>query len=254
MPAIEIETLLILFLAGTGAGFVDAIAGGGGLIALPVLLSVGLPPQLALGTNKFQGTFGTLSSSWNFIQKGQVDIGQAVLGISYTAVGAAAGTWTVQQIDPGFLNHLVAVLLLLVLLYTLFSPNLGTKDQHPKISRHAFYLIFGLGLGYYDGFFGPGAGSFWMAAYCMFQGMHLTRSAGNTRVMNFTSNIVSLCVFILGGNVYFEAGAVMAVGQFIGARLGSSLAIRKGAGFIRPFFLAVVGATIVRLAYVTYFA
>lgn len=246
------EMIVFLFGAGLAAGFVDSIAGGGGLIALPALLSTGLPPQIALGTNKFQGSFGTLSASYNYIQKGQASLKGAFIGIGCTFIGAAAGAWTVQRLDPGFLRHLVPIMLLLVLIYTLFSGNLGVEEQKPRMNPRAFYLIFGLGLGFYDGFFGPGTGSFWMAGLCAFQGFSMTRSAGCTRIMNFTSNIVSLILFIIGGNVLYSAGICMAIGQFIGARIGSSLAIQKGARFIRPVFLVVVAVTIGRLVYLNY--
>ncbi|WP_373500691.1 TSUP family transporter [Desulfococcus sp.] len=248
------EIAALLFITGLSAGFVDAIAGGGGLIALPVLLSIGLPPQIALGTNKLQGTFGTLASSYQFFRKGQVDFREAMPGILYTFVGAAAGTTLVQNISPSFLGYMVPVLLVGVFVYTLFSKSLGYERRPPKMASRVFYTVFGLALGFYDGFFGPGAGSFWMAAFCVFLGFDLTRSAGFTRAMNFTSNLVSLAVFILGGNVLYSVGLLMAAGQFIGGRLGANLAMKKGAGFIRLVFLTVVAATVARLVYVTYLA
>ena len=248
------EMAALLFATGLGAGFVDAIAGGGGLIALPVLLSTGLPPQIALGTNKLQGTFGTLSATVQFFRKGQIDLREALPGILYTLVGAAAGTAVVQRIDPAFLGYLVPVLLAGVFVYTLAAGGLGNERRPPRIPERAFYPLFGLGLGFYDGFFGPGTGSFWMAAFCVFLGFDLTRSAGFTRAMNFTSNVVSLAVFLLGGNVLFSLGLLMAAGQFIGAHLGSNLAMKRGAAFIRPIFMTVVAATVARLLYLTYLA
>lgn len=250
---ITAEIATLLFVAGLSAGFVDAIAGGGGLIALPVLLSIGLPPHLALGTNKLQGTFGTLSSSYNFFRKGQVDFREALPGILFTFTGAAMGTGVVQHLNPSFLGRLVPILLVGVLVYTFFSRGMGYGQRPPKMASLTFYLVFGLGLGFYDGFFGPGTGSFWMAGFCVFLGFDMTRSAGFTRAMNFTSNIVSLSVFIMGGNVLFSVGLIMAAGQFIGARAGSSLAIKNGAKFIRPVFMAVVAVTVVRLIYLNYF-
>jgi uncharacterized protein len=242
----------ILFAAGLCAGFVDAIAGGGGLIALPVLLAVGLPPAVALGTNKLQGSFGTLSAAANFISKGLVDIRQCWTGMGFTLCGAVVGAVIIQNMDPGFIRHLIPVLLLGVFFYTLFSKVLGLKPGTPKMGRPLFFALFGLGLGFYDGFFGPGTGSFWTGALLIFLGLDMTGAVGTTRVMNFVSNIVALTVFIIAGNVLWSAGLVMAAGQVIGARAGSSLAIRRGAAFIRPFFLTVVFLTIVRLIYVNY--
>ncbi|HKL01169.1 MAG TPA: TSUP family transporter [Desulfotignum sp.] len=249
---LTLVSFVILFATGLCAGFVDAIAGGGGLIALPVLLAIGLPPATALGTNKLQGSFGTLSSAVNFIAKGLVDIRQCLAGMAFTLCGAVLGAVIIQRMDPGFIRHLIPVLLLVVFFYTLFSRTLGLKPGSPKMGRHLFFVLFGLGLGFYDGFFGPGTGSFWTGALLIFLGLDMTGAVGTTRVMNFVSNIVALAVFIMGGSVLWSAGLVMAGGQVIGARAGSSLAIKRGAGFIRPFFLTMVFLTIVRLIYVNY--
>jgi len=246
-------TYLILFVTGLVAGFVDSIAGGGGLIALPVLFSVGLPPQIALGTNKLQGSFGTLSASYNYIRKGVVKLDENISGIIFTLIGAILGAWAIQQMQAGFIERLVPVLLLFVFFYTLFTKDLGQVSQAPKIPRQLFYLLFGLGLGFYDGFFGPGTGSFWTAALLILLGLDMKKASGITRIMNFTSNIVALSMFIIGGNVLYSVGFCMAAGQVIGARAGSSLAIRKGAKFIRPVFLTIVFLTIVRLVWQTYF-
>lgn len=245
-------TLVMLFVTSLCAGFVDSIAGGGGLISLPVLLFAGLPPQIALGTNKLQSSFGAFSSAYNYIRKGSIQLKGSLNGICFTLLGAIAGAWTIQQMDALFLKHLVPVMLLLVFFYTLFSPDLGKTDTQAKISRHLFFMIFGLGLGFYDGFFGPGTGSFWTGTLMIILGMNMTRAVGMTKIMNFTSNIVALSVFIMGNNVFYSIGLLMAVGQIIGARIGSNLAIEKGTSFIRPIFLTVVFITIVRLVVVNY--
>ncbi|MCP4023822.1 MAG: TSUP family transporter [Desulfobacteraceae bacterium] len=252
LPDLGVQSFILLFFTGLCAGFVDSIAGGGGLIALPVLFSIGLPPQIALGTNKLQGSFGTLSASYNYIKKGAVKFDESVSGMVYTLIGAILGAWAVQQIAAGFLKQLVPVLLLIVFFYTLFSKNLGNETTKAKMPHHLFYLLFGLGLGFYDGFFGPGTGSFWTGAMLIFLGLDMTKAAGTTRIMNFTSNIVALSVFIIGNNVLYSAGFSMAAGQIIGARIGSGLAIKNGVKFIRPIFLIVVFLTIVRLAYVNF--
>ncbi len=246
------EMFLFLFLIGFCAGFVDSIAGGGGLIALPALLSVGLPVHLALGTNKLQSSFGSFSAAYNYVQRGEVRLGECGPGILFTLVGAMIGAWAIQQLDAIFVRHLIPILLTVVLFYTLFSRKLGYEERDPKMGRSLFFLIFGMGLGFYDGFFGPGTGSFWAAAFLILLGFNMTKAAGSTKVMNFTSNIVSLCVFAWGDKIVYSVGISMAIGQTIGARMGSSLAIRKGAGFIRPVFMAIVFLTIVRLVYVNY--
>lgn len=251
-PAVSPELLVLLFLAGGLAGFVDSVAGGGGLIALPALLSAGLPPHLALGTNKFQGSFGTFSAAIRYIRGGQAALKPALPGIGFTLVGAMMGTMAVQRLDPVFLRWLAPVLLLLVLLLALRSPRFGQDDRPPRLSSLAFHLLFGSGLGFYDGFFGPGTGAFWTAGYCVLMGHALPKAAGYTRIMNFTSNIVSLSLFIRGGQVLYAMGIAMAVGQFIGARAGAGMAIQRGARFIRPVFLGVVALTVARLVYANF--
>ena len=246
-------TFILLFGTGFAAGFVDSIAGGGGLVSLPVLLSIGLPPQLALGTNKLQGSCGALSSVINYTRKGVVNPRQCLTGIFFTFMGAALGAILIQHIRAGFIRPLIPLLLLGVFIYTLLSPDLGKTRRQARMQPLPFYLLFGIGLGFYDGFFGPGTGSFWTGALLVFLGMDMTAAAGHTRVMNFTSNIVALGLFALGGNVLYSAGLTMAAGQIIGARIGSGLAIQRGAAFIRPLFLTVVFATIIRLIYVNYF-
>lgn len=246
------EIFVLLFLAGLASGFVDSIAGGGGLISLPVLLSVGMPPQIALGTNKLQATFGVLTAAINYTRKGTVDLKACWLGVVMTIIGASSGAWIVQRIDSDIISHIVPVLLLAVLIYTVFSKNLGLTDRKGFIPKNLFFIIFGLLLGFYDGFFGPGTGSFWTAALLLFLGSNLTKAVGVTKIMNFTSNVVALTVFVIGGNVYYAAGITMAVAQVIGARVGSNLAIKKGTRFIRPVFITVVLATIIRLLYLNY--
>jgi uncharacterized membrane protein YfcA len=249
---LTIPIFFILLSGGFCAGFVDAIAGGGGLISLPLLLLVGFPPHLALGTNKLQGTFGTLSASINYLRKGTVAPIQCISGIVFTFLGAVVGAWLIQRSDPGFIRHLIPVLLLAVFFYTLFSKALGATPRKALMGSGLFYLLFGTTLGFYDGVFGPGTGAFWTAALLVLLGHNMTQAAGTTRVMNFTSNIVALGVFMLGGNVVYTAGISMALGQIIGAGLGSHLAIRNGARFIRPIFLSMVFLTIIRLGYLNY--
>lgn len=250
--SMSVLILGILFLSGLAAGFIDSIAGGGGLISLPMLLTVGVPPQVALGTNKLQGTFGVLTSSFHFIRRGKVNLRDCRVGIVATFLGAVAGAVFVQRLDPAFIGRIVPFLLLLVLVYTVFTKNLGVEDQRPKMASIPFFVLFGLLLGFYDGFFGPGTGSFWTALLLFALGYNMTKAIGVTRVMNLTSNVVALAVFIIGGNVNIAAGLVMAAGQVIGARIGANMAITRGVAFIRPVFIAVVMVTVLRLFYLNY--
>jgi uncharacterized protein len=239
----------LLFLAGFFGGLVDSIAGGGGLITLPALLAIGLPPHQALGTNKFQSTFGSITSSYNYVKHGGISLRASILGIVYTAIGAASGAQVVQLVKADILHWVIPFLLLAILVYTIFSPDLGKHDSHPRWSLPVFYLVFGLGIGFYDGFFGPGTGSFWPVAMVLLLGLNLVKATGYTKVMNFTSNIVSLIVFTIGGQIVFWPGLCMGLGEILGARIGATLVIRKGVKFIRPVFIAVVLATTLKLFY-----
>ena len=244
--------LPLLFGTGLVAGFVDSIAGGGGLITLPVLLNFGLNPKDALGTNKLQATFGSGSAAWHYAEAGTVPLRDCVRGFAFSFLGAALGTLAVQQVDPSFLRRLIPLLLLAVAAYTVLKPQLGEKDLHPRMPRGWFDLVFGLTIGFYDGFFGPGTGTFWTMAYMVGLGFNMTRATGYTKVMNFASNLSSLALFLLGGKVLFPAGLTMGIGQWLGARLGSRMVITRGTKFIRPIFITVVLALTAKLIYDNY--
>jgi len=239
--------LPLLFLTALAAGFVDSIAGGGGMITLPVLMSFGLSPQDALGTNKLQATFGSGTASFHFARAGTVELRECVRGIAITFLSAVAGTLAVRQVDPGFLRRAIPVLLIVLAVYMILQPRMGERDQRPAMSRPTFDAAFGLMLGFYDGFFGPGTGTFWTMSFMLFQGFNMTRATASTKVMNFASNLASLVFFVLGGNVLFLAGTVMGLGQLLGARVGAGMVLKKGVKFIRPVFLSVVIVITARL-------
>lgn len=235
------DLLILGLLFGTGiiAGTVDAIAGGGGLIALPVLMTTGISPIQALATNKLQGSFGTFSASLFFIQKGVVDLRKLAFTIACTFIGSLLGTLLVQRIDLSFLSGLIPILLILVALYFLIGPSLTDEQRHQRISMNLFGLTVGFGAGFYDGFFGPGTGSFFIVGFVALVGYGLLAATAHTKILNFTSNIASLVAFIAGGHVVWSYGITMALGQFIGGRLGAHLAHNKGARLIRPVIVIV---------------
>jgi hypothetical protein len=237
----------VLFSGAMLAGWIDAIAGGGGMVTIPLLLSIGVPPQMVLGTNKLQASFGSYTAAQHFVRRDIVPLADALPGIVWTFAGSAAGTFAVQQIDPSALNIIIPFLLLGIALYMLFTPSLGAVASAARMRRLSFYALFGLLLGFYDGFFGPGVGSFWAIAFVLLVGFDLTHATGYTKVMNFTSNIISFVVFALGGQVLWLPGLVMAGGQIAGARIGSGMVITRGVKFIRPVFIAVVILTTLRL-------
>ena len=242
----------LLFFTGLVAGLADSIAGGGGLIALPMLLTLGLPVPAALGTNKFQSMCGTFSASRHYVRRGLIDFRACRVGLVATFIGALTGVLTVQRIDSQVLARLIPWLLALIFVYTVFRPKVGEQDHPPRMRNDAFYTIFGFGLGVYDGFFGPGAGLFWTILLIVVQGQNFAKATGYTKVMNFVSNLVSVAVFAYAGVIHYGAGIAMGLGQVIGARLGSGLVLKKGAGFVRPVFLVVVGLMLIRLLWVNY--
>jgi uncharacterized membrane protein YfcA len=229
--------LVLLFGAGLAAGFVDAIAGGGGLITLPILLSVIPDPKVALGTNKLQSTFGSASAALHYAAAGLVSWRESLRAFIITCVFAAAGVFTLQYVSNSALRRVTPVILGLVVLYVLFKPKLGESPSKPLLNRASFDLLFGMILGFYDGFFGPGTGTFWTIALVLVAGMSLQHATASTKVLNFASNVSSLAIFLIAGQVLFTAGLVMAAGQILGARLGSKMVVTRGAQIIRPILI-----------------
>ncbi len=246
--------LLLLFLAGLLAGSVDAIAGGGGLISVPVLLAIGLPPHVAFGTNKLQGSIGTFMATLRYHRHGLISFRLITRGIFFGIIGGILGSTAWQTIDGAILMRLVPILLTAIFLYTLLTPKLGAEDRKVRMPAEWFYPVFGLLLGFYDGFFGPGTGSFWVFALTCLLGYNLMKATAYTKVFNLNSSIIATVCFMIGGNIDYRIGFAMAAGQLIGGRLGATLAITKGAKLIRPVFLSVVSMTITSLIYKTYFS
>lgn len=243
----------LLFVTGLIAGFVDSIAGGGGLIALPVLLNLGIDPRLALGTNKLQATFGSGSATVHYARAGAVKISECRRGCLFAFIGAATGSLLVQQLDPNLLKRCIPIFLILVAVYIWLRPQLGEKDIHPRMSQARFDVLFGFGIGFYDGFLGPGSGTFFTMAFMLWLGFNLTKATASTKVLNFATNIASLVVFFVFGKIWFVAGIVMGIGQLLGARAGSKMVMRHGTKFIRPIFLSVVILITLRMIYATWF-
>lgn len=242
----------LLFVTGLAAGLVDSIAGGGGLIALPMLLTLGMPVPVALGTNKFQSTCGTLSATRHYVRSGLVDFRSCRLGIIATFIGAVLGVLTVQHTNSHLLGRLIPWLLAVIFLYTLFRPMVGTQDHPPRMKENVFFTVFGLGLGFYDGFFGPGVGSLWAISLIVVLGQNFAKATAYTKVMNLSSNVASIALFSYAGMLHLNAGLAMGAGQIIGARLGSGMVVKKGAHFIRTIFLTIVGLTLARLLWLNY--
>ncbi|EXI62095.1 membrane protein [Mannheimia granulomatis] len=242
------DILAILFAVGMLAGFIDAIAGGGGLLTIPALMAAGLPPAMALGTNKLQACGGSFSSSFYFIRKKAVNLKQIWYLILFTFIGSAAGTVFVQHIDVEFLKKLLPFLILIIGIYFLFSPTIGDEDRKQRISLSMFAFV-DAALGFYDGMFGPAAGSFMTLAFILLLGFNLSKSVAHAKVINFTSNFASLIFFTLGGAVVWKVGLIMMVGQFIGGTLGAKMVMTKGKQLIRPMLVTMSFAMVAKMLY-----
>lgn len=248
-----IKEIIFLCCAGFLAAFVDSIAGGGGLISLPALLLVNVPPYFALGTNKFASTCASCTSSLKFARSGKVDLKLLKFLAPFTLLGAVLGVNTVLKIDQKFLYTLVLVLVLCVGVYSLFSKSIGMKDRFKELNNKNIILgcILALALGFYDGFFGPGTGSFLIFGLIGIYGFDFVRSAGNGKVLNFVSNISSLVMFAFHGQINYLLGIPFAISMIFGARIGTKLALTKGSKLIKPIFitmsLAVAGKMLISM-------
>lgn len=231
--------LLGLGLVGLVAGFVDAIAGGGGLIALPALLSVGIPPVTAFGTNKLQSVVGTAIATATYWRRGFVPLRALAYAVPATFVGAFLGAFAVKAVDTGVLNLAVPVMLVAIALYFSLAPKLTDSDSHARLSFVLFVPVMGFAIGFYDGIFGPGTGSFLTMGFVTLFGLGMTKAAGSTKLLNLTSNLGALALFLPSGNVVLPVAAVMAAGQIAGGYLGARTGIRFGARIIRPLVVVV---------------
>jgi len=240
MEHLSFGMLLFIVLGGFAAAFIDSVVGGGGLVSVPVLLTAGLPPAAALGTNKLAGTLSSLTSAVSFFSSGHIDI-RTVRGlIPLSLLGAAVGTLTLRQVPSGFLKPLVVAMLALIALYTLMRRDWGDRATFTRFTSGTAWLTgtVAFALGFYDGFFGPGTGSFLIFAFLLL-GFDFVKAAGNAKALNFSSNLASLVTFLALGSVHYGVGLLMGASMIAGAWIGSRFAIRRGRAYIKPLFLTV---------------
>ncbi len=246
-----LEPLMLLALGAVGllAGFVDAIAGGGGLVALPALLSAGLPPVAALATNKLQGSIGTAIASLTYWRRGLVNLRALLPSMAVTFAGSLSGAFTVKGIDTSLLSLVVPVALIAIAIYFALAPKLTDADRHARLKFPAWVPVMGFAIGCYDGIFGPGTGSFLTMGFVTLFGLGLTRAAGHTKILNLMSNLGALALFLPSGDVVWPIAIVMAMGQIVGGYLGARTGIRFGARLIRPLIIAVSVILALRLIF-----
>lgn len=241
--------IIILCFVGFFAAMVDSIAGGGGLITVPAYMLAGLPPHMALGTNKFSATAGSCTSSMKFIKERKVNFDILKYIAPFTLLGACIGVNTILKVNENFLYILVFIMIMFVGIYSLFSKSLGTENRFKGITKKSILLgiLLGFSLGFYDGFFGPGTGSFLVFGLINIFGLDFVFASGNARFLNFISNITSLVLFALNGQINYMVSAPVAISMILGAKLGTRLAITKGFKLIKPIFVTMSLAVAVKM-------
>jgi uncharacterized protein len=234
---ISIDILVLLFCVALIAGIIDTLAGGGGLIVLPILLLLQIPPLQALATNKLQGSFGTLTASLTLWNKKAISWPSIKSAFIASLVGSAIGTTAVHFIDTTYLEWLIPLVLITTAIYFI-SLKASTSEYKPAKISHQHYT-FGVvpAIGFYDGFLGPGTGSFFSGANVALMGQAIIQATANAKCLNFASNIASLTLFIVSGKILWLVGGVMIAGQIVGASIGSRLILSKGNTIIRPLIV-----------------
>lgn len=234
-----IEILVLLFFVALIAGWVDAVAGGGGLITVPVLLLVGISPAAAIATNKLQGSFGTFTAALFFLRQRTVNLIDNLLPLLTVCAGSVLGGWVLMQVDASYLSFLVPILLILTGLYFLFFADNLDDSREPRLSSGRFNTMIAPALGFYDGFFGPGTGSFMATGFVTLRGFPIRQATANAKLLNFASNLAALLYFVFFGQIVWLAGAIMIGGQVIGSYMGARIALNAGAKLIRPVTIIV---------------
>jgi uncharacterized membrane protein YfcA len=236
---VSLELFALLLLAGFAAGFVDAIAGGGGLITVPVLLLSGATPVQALATNKLQGSFGAATAALSYARAGHVDLRQQIGSALIALLASVAGAALITTLPTDGVRQVLPWLLIAIAGFFALRPGLSDLDHPARLGPTVFMLTAVPAVGFYDGVLGPGAGSFYMLAFVTLAGQGILKATAHTKLLNFASNIGAFALFAAVGEVWWVTGLAMAVAQIGGARLGARLAMRKGARLIKPLLVTV---------------
>ncbi|MQG93233.1 TSUP family transporter [Pseudomonas sp. MN1F] len=239
MIELDLSLILILALVAFTAGFFDAIAGGGGLITLPVLFVAGIEPLAAIATNKFQAASATVSATYAFARKGMIDWKRGSPMALMAFIGGALGALSVSLVPKTLLQACVPILLILVAAYFAFSPKPNEQSRKAKLSTSVFCVAVAPVIGFYDGIFGPGVGSFFMLACVILLGQHLLQAVCNSKLLNAACNLGALSVFSLSGAIIWPLALAMASAAFVGAQLGARCAVYFGPRLIKPLLVCV---------------
>lgn len=237
MADLTFQLLLLLLLAAVFAGFVDSIAGGGGLITIPVLLIAGIPPLESIATNKLQSQFGSASATLAYARRGHVSLRSQLPMAGIAVIGGGVGALLASRLPPNLLASGIPFLLIAIALFFALKPNLNDTDSHRRLTPRIFGLTAVPLVALYDGIFGPGAGSFYMLGFVLLAGFGMLKATAHTKLINLGSNFGSFLVFALTGSVLWKIGLLMGLGQLIGAQLGSRLAMKNGVRIIKPLLV-----------------
>ncbi len=249
ISGITLEILSFLFVAAFTAGFIDTLAGGGGLIALPALILSGIPPLVALGTNKLQGSTGTLTATFVMFKTKKVlwpDVKYLMLS---AFIGSLMGTVAVQFLDTEVLNFIIPAVLICIAVYFLISPQPLVNKGKPKMSANIYQKSIIPLIGWYDGMFGPGTGSFFALSGVSLRGHGLIDATAIAKTLNFSTNIASLFIFLVAGKILWAAGIVMMAGQFLGAWGGSICLFKINPKYLRLIVVGMCLSMLCKYAY-----
>lgn len=245
--------LLLVTLASGLAGFVDAIVGGGGLVLVPALFAVypGAAPATLFGTNKGAAVWGTAWATAQYARRVTMNWRTLAPAALAALLCSFAGAWLVTQVSATGLRRVLPLILLAVLLYTLARKDLGREHapRWPGAQEAAWGALIGAVVGFYDGFFGPGTGSFFVFLFVRVLGYDFLHASAGAKLLNTATNIAALVLFVSKGHIWWTVAASMAVANVAGSLMGTRLALRHGAGFVRGVFIVVVGALILRTGY-----
>ena len=247
MVELSLQIYVFLIAAAFCAGFIDSIAGGGGLLTVPALLLAGLPPVEALATNKLQGSFGAATALVNYTRGGHVRPQDQLGMAAIAALASIFGAFLARLVPADILRVVMPVILIGVALFFALRRGLSDTDRVVRMRPAIFAVTLVPLVAAYDGFFGPGAGAFYMVGFVLLAGQGVLRATAHTKLLNLSSNIGSFLVFIPSGAVHWGLGFAMAAAQIGGATLGARLAMRIGAGLIRPLLVVVSVAMALRL-------
>ncbi len=241
----------LLVLAAFFAGFIDAIAGGGGLIQLPALMVIlpGAAIPTIFGTNKFSSMFGTLLATFNYVRSGNLIIKPTFIGAFFAFIFSFLGARAVSYLDPKMLKPAIITLLVVSAAYTYWKKDFGKlqRARRSSTAESAISAMIGIVLGFYDGFFGPGMGSFLILAFVAILGFDFLKASTSAKIINLTTNLAAVIFFLWHGNIIYKLAIPMALSNICGSQVGSRMAILKGSVFVRKVFLVVVTALILKL-------